>query len=82
VRAPYLPGKQMGKTALVLTRTTYNAQDEHPDTVLSTETVASFEEPDAHKKLNEYLKKMGAVKLTVGWDGNIYPQYKVQRVDL
>ena len=42
-------------TALVLTRTTYNAQDEHPDTVLSTETVASFEEPDAHKKLAAYL---------------------------
>ena len=72
----------MGKTALVLTRTTYNAQDEHPDTVLSTETVMSFEEPGAHEKLNEYLKKMGSVQLYVGWDGNIYPQYKVHRVDV
>jgi|MudIll2142460700_1097286.scaffolds.fasta_scaffold00003_28 hypothetical protein len=70
-------------TALVLTRTTYNAQDEHPDTVLSTETVASFEEPDAHKKLAAYLAHhVNPVALYVAWDGNIYPQYKVHRVDL
>lgn len=71
------------KTALKLLKTTYNAQDDHPDTVLFTTVLGVFEEPHAHKKVAEFMGLyVNPVELYIAWDGNIYPQFKVERVDI
>jgi len=71
------------KTALQLKKTTYHQQDEQPDTVLHTEIIGVFDEPDAHKKMAEFMTLyVNPVEMYVAWDGNIYPQFKVERVDI
>lgn len=70
------------KTALKLLMTTYNQQDDHPDTTVTTAVMGTFEEPKAHEKVGAYLKALGPQKLYIAWDGNIYPQFKVERVDI
>ena len=71
------------KTALKLKKTTYHAHDDTPDTVIHTEVLGVFDEPDAHKKVNEFIALyVNPVELYIAWDGNIYPQFKVERVDI
>jgi hypothetical protein len=69
--------------ALSLTRIEYDAED-HPDVAVVPETLATFVEDakqTAHDKLVAFVRALPPVKICVGWDGNIYPQFRVERVE-
>jgi hypothetical protein len=69
--------------ALNLTRVEFHAED-HPDVAVVPETLATFVEDQkqtAHEKLAAFVRALPPVKLYVGWDGNIYPQLWVERVE-
>jgi hypothetical protein len=69
--------------ALNLVRIEFHAED-HPDVAVVPETLATFVEDEthtAHEKLAAFVRALPPVKLYIGWDGDTYPQFKVERVE-
>jgi len=69
--------------ALNLVRIEFHAED-HPDVAVVPETLATFAEDakqTAHDKLAAFVRALPPVKIYVGWDGAIYPRFRVERVE-
>lgn len=69
--------------SISLVRIEFHAED-HPDVAVVHETLATFVEDEkqtAHDKLAAFVRAMPPVKIYVGWDDNIYPQFHFERVE-
>jgi len=68
--------------SLSLIRVEFHAED-HPDVAVVPEALATFVEDEtqtAHEKLAAFVRALPPVKLYVGWDGTVYPQFRVERL--
>jgi hypothetical protein len=70
-------------SGLKLHKITFEVLENNLNSALCSEELGIFTEEGttACKKIQDYLHEMGPVMMYLGWDGNVYPQFKVERVD-
>jgi hypothetical protein len=62
-----------------LTKVTFDTLENNIDSAISEQHIGNY---SSHDALSEALRRETDIELYLGWDGNVYPQYKVRKETL